>query len=418
MITNLKITNCYAFNKTVEFSMKADMRTKKFYTNVYQGKNDINILKSASIYGPNNTGKTTFITCIKGIRDVLLNKKAHMDNNLFSRSNICEIEVSFLQDEKEYQYEYKYDSKKEEYIYEKFLEIQKDKQVVYYIKDTKNNKYKCDGNKEIEDILKITSKNNILIYTIDTKGFPILDKVKKILTTFASKIDVIDMNNIPNNKTIEFLKNKDNMTKKVVEFIKNADLYLEDYAYEENAKFEDMKSSNEKITQMADEKILKNQNLAEQMKVVSYYKGKQVPSMLFDSIGTKKIAALASYVLDAIENDRILVIDELDSSLHFKITRAIIGLFNNERNKKGQLICTLHDVSLLDCKKMFRKEQIYFTAKDEKQTYLYSLKDFTYHNDGVRADTTDIIEKYEKGFFGAIPEPDLVSTLIETEEEK
>ena len=39
----------------------------------------------------------------------------------------------------------------------------------------------------------------------------------------------------------------------------------------------------------------------DQIRLVSTYKGVQVPSMLFDSTGTKKIAALASYIIEGIE---------------------------------------------------------------------------------------------------------------------
>ena len=88
---------------------------------------------------------------------------------------------------------------------------------------------------------------------------------------------------------------------------------------------------------------------------------------------------------------------------------------NNELNKNAQLIATLHDISLLDCKKMFRKEQIWFTDKNEEQTELYSLKDFSYEQSGIRADTTDIQDRYSKGAFGAIPDPDLISTLLEVD---
>lgn len=215
------------------------------------------------------------------------------------------------------------------------------------------------------------------------------------------------MNNIPNSKTIEMLKNKNEETKKIVEFIKNADIYLEDYRYEENIQFRvDGKE--------ADERILKNQNVMDQIKLVSVYKGREVPSIIFDSLGTRKIVALASYVITAIEKGKTLIVDELDSSLHFKITRAIISMFNNDVNKSSQLIATLHDISLLDCKKMFRKEQIWFTDKSEKGTELYSLKEFSYEQTGVR-DTTDIQEKYRKGAFGAIPDPDLISALLEVD---
>lgn len=133
--------------------------------------------------------------------------------------------------------------------------------------------------------------------------------------------------------------------------------------------------------------------------------------MLFDSTGTKKMAALASYGLDALENGRILVIDELDNSLHFRLTRAIIALFNNELNQNAQLIATIHDVSLLDCQTLFRKEQIWFTHKDGENAYLYSLAEFTAEKAGVR-DTSDLIEKYQKGMFGALPEPELFQSLL------
>ena len=150
----------------------------------------------------------------------------------------------------------------------------------------------------------------------------------------------------------------------------------------------------------------------DQIRLISVYKGRPVPSIMFDSLGTRKIAALASYVITAINEGKTLIVDELDSSLHFKITRAIISMFNNEINKKAQLIATLHDISLLDCKKMFRKEQIWFTDKTDDGTELYSLKEFSYDQTGIR-DTTDIQDRYSKGAFGAIPEPDLISTLLE-----
>ena len=65
MITSLKFKNCFAFNNEVEMTLKADMRTKMFYCNVANINENLNVLKSAVIYGPNNTGKTTLINCIK-----------------------------------------------------------------------------------------------------------------------------------------------------------------------------------------------------------------------------------------------------------------------------------------------------------------------------------------------------------------
>lgn len=49
-------------------------------------------------------------------------------------------------------------------------------------------------------------------------------EMKQILVGFAEKIDIINMNNIPMQHTIELMKNKNQLQENVVEFIKNADL--------------------------------------------------------------------------------------------------------------------------------------------------------------------------------------------------
>lgn len=411
MLTSLRFNNCFAFNEPVELSLKADMRTQKFYSNISPLTENLNILKSAVIYGPNNTGKTTFINCIKALKNTLLNQAIYLKSNIFTNNDICESFMSFIYENREYSYEYKYDASKGVYLYEKMCEIIRDKynnekSQIIYLKDYINEKYECSKDLNLETILGLTSNDNILIYTVQTDKFEILSKVKEILTAIANSIEVVDMNKIPIEKTIEILKKNDEETEKLVSFIKNADMYLEDYMYVENINVDI-----EVDGKILDERTPKNQNIIDRAKMVSVYKGKMVPSIVFDSLGTTKFAALASYVIQAIEQGKTLVIDELDSSLHFKITRAIISMFNNDINRKAQLIATLHDISLLDCKKMFRKEQIWFTDKDDNGVKLYSLKEFSYDSCGVR-DTSDIQEKYSKGEFGAIPEPDLISTMI------
>lgn len=161
------------------------------------------------------------------------------------------------------------------------------------------------------------------------------------------------------------------------------------------------------------EKVLNtSSSFVDMLHLVSVYKGKAVPSILYDSTGTKKTAALASYVIDSLENGRILIVDELDNSLHFKITRAIIALYNNELNNSAQLICTVHDISLLDCQRLFRKDQIWFTHKDKENVYLYPLTAFTSEKNVIR-ETSALIEKYKQGVFGALPEPDFLNILLE-----
>ena len=411
MIIEIRVKNCFAFDKQVIFSMKADMRNKKFASNVHR-ENNFNILKTAGIYGPNNAGKTCLIKCIKAIRQILLNKKPGLMPNIFTDSDICELGVTFLAFGRKFSYDFKYDTAEKEFIYESFSEILKDqygneKEIFWLVKDSVQGQYSC-ADEDAVQMMPLMAKNNLLCYLIDTSKFEHLEEMKKIIVDFAGKIDIINMNNIPMEHTIKLMKNKNQLQQKVVDFIKNADLYMDNFEY---ADMDQIKVKAEDEGEKPDEKVLElPETIMDQIRLVSTYKGVHVPSMLFDSTGTKKIAALAGYVVEGLEQGRILVIDELDSSIHFKLTRAIVAMFNNELNINAQMIFTIHDINLMDCKKLFRKEQIWFVHKDKDGVYVYSLADFTAQQ-GVR-DTTDIIEKYRKGALGALPDPELLNSLL------
>ena len=411
MIIEVRAKNCYAFRDEITFSMKADMRIKKFSSNVHK-ENKFNILKTVGIYGPNNAGKTCLIKCIRAIRGILLGEENELMPNIFTGNSVCELGMTFMSTGRKFAYDFKYDVQNKEYIYEKFSEIKKDeydneKEVCWLKKDSLSGEYKCiDEN--LQGMFSVISKNNLLYNLIDVSKFEKMAEMKSHLIGLAKKIEVVNMNNIPMKHTIELMKNKNSLQNKIVAFIKNADLYLDNFEYVEMDKIEtEFEGSNDK----PEEEVLDVvENLMDQIRLVSTYKGVRVPSLLFDSTGTKKIAALASYVIEALEQGKILVIDELDSSIHFKLTRAIVAMFNNELNESAQMIFTVHDINLMDCKRMFRKEQIWFVHKDEEGVYVYSLADFT-AEDGIR-DTTDIIEKYKKGVLGALPDPELINSLL------
>lgn len=412
MIIELRAKNCFSFEDPIVFSMKADMRNKKFASNVYR-ENNFNILKTAGIYGPNNAGKTCLVKCFNAIKKIMLNKKPNLTPNSFTKNSICELGITFLAEGREFSYDLHYDAQNEEFLYEKFLEIQKDqygneKEILWLEKDTVNQRYSCID-QDVLLMIPLMSSNNLLCYVIDASKFEHLEKMKKIIIEFAQKIDILNMNNIPMKKTIESMKNKGGLQKKVVEFIKNADLYMDNFEYVDMDQIKiDDRTENEK----PDEEVLNmREKLMEQIRLVSTYKGVKVPSLIFDSTGTKKIATLASYIIEGLEKGRILIVDELDSSIHFKITRAIVEMFNNELNTNAQMIFTVHDINLMDCKRMFRKEQIWFVHKDQDGVYVYSLADFTARQ-GVR-DTTDIMEKYRKGALGALPDPELINSLLD-----
>lgn len=427
MILSVRVNNFLVYSNAVELSAKADMHIKKFADNVYKSKN-FSILKSICIYGANNSGKTCLIRAINSIKNVLLGIVAEVPPNIFTGDATCSLGISFVEGERSFSYDFKYDSfiengYKRGFVYECMKELFVDKYGNYsekelFVRDVLNNKYLFAEDEDLSKVLGLVSNDNILIYTINTGKYPVVEKYKKVLRDFAENIDILDMNNIPIAKTISALKNNEKIKDKTVELIKLADLDIDDYRYVNNDQTN--VASNESDGPKPQEEILKNAISVEDMfRLVSIHKGKAVQSLSFDSTGTKKIVAVASYVVDALFSGKTLIIDELDSSLHFKLTRAIVSLFNNKLNNGAQLIFTAHDVTLLDCKKLFRKDQIWFASKDFSSEYLYSLDDFTAQEDKIRSET-DLFEKYNSGVLGAVPEPDLISILLSnsTEEKK
>ena len=69
-----------------------------------------------------------------------------------------------------------------------------------------------------------------------------------------------------------------------------------------------------------------------------------------ESDGTQKLFSVLPYILFAIQEGRLLIIDELDAKLHPKLLRYIISLFKNpEINKHGsQIVFTSHDLTTMN----------------------------------------------------------------------
>jgi AAA15 family ATPase/GTPase len=118
-----------------------------------------------------------------------------------------------------------------------------------------------------------------------------------------------------------------------------------------------------------------------------------------ESHGTQKLFAYAGPILDVLKNGKILIVDELDSSLHQKMVRFLISLIQNAALNKNnsQLIFTTHNTSLLDSD-LFRRDQIWFMEKDQDQaSHLYPLTDFSPRKG-------EALEKgYLLGRYGALP---------------
>ena len=124
-----------------------------------------------------------------------------------------------------------------------------------------------------------------------------------------------------------------------------------------------------------------------------------------ESDGTRKVFAALPVLMLALNQGRLVIIDELDAKLHPKLLRYIISLFTNrEINKNGaQLLFTSHDMSTLK-NDVFRRDEIWFAAlNNEHSSEIYSLYEIR-REDGSRINATASYDKqYLEGRYGADP---------------
>jgi len=119
------------------------------------------------------------------------------------------------------------------------------------------------------------------------------------------------------------------------------------------------------------------------------------------STGTKKFFSMLRLVLEALKDGDVLIVDELDKSLHTEWTQLLINLFHDPDTnpKNAQLIFATHDTNLLNSD-LFSRDQIYLIEKNRfGASELFPLSSYT----GLRKNTP-IEQWYLSGRFGAIPQ--------------
>lgn len=124
-----------------------------------------------------------------------------------------------------------------------------------------------------------------------------------------------------------------------------------------------------------------------------------------ESDGTKKLIAALPVLLIALQEGRMVIIDELDAKLHPKLLRYVISIFKNQKiNQHGaQLLFTSHDMATMK-NTVFRRDEIWFAALDEDQSSeIYSLYEIR-REDNERINSTAAFDKqYLEGRYGADP---------------
>ena len=122
-----------------------------------------------------------------------------------------------------------------------------------------------------------------------------------------------------------------------------------------------------------------------------------------ESAGTQMWFRIMGPALAALRSGRILLFDEIDASLHPRLSARLLAVFQDpQTNPHGaQLLFTSHDASLLNT---LNRDEVWLTEKgSDGATRLVSLAEFG----GERVRKSLNLERaYLQGRFGAIPDVD------------
>ncbi|CZR05892.1 hypothetical protein SAMN04488048_11528 [Trichococcus flocculiformis] len=413
MLLEFKVKNFLSFKDEQIFSMVASNLTELPENRIEVSEGDLYLLKSASIFGANASGKSNLLAGISFMRGFILNsvKDSQDEGNIanisfalnteYQKKN-TEFELTFLHNDLLVRYGFEIGKKK---VDEEWLYI--DEELVFLRKDSILAEFSIDYIKEDEAYLKFSMTNEkslflTILSTTNTKFAEI------ILDFFRNNINVINGLGISRiDFTKRMIKDGDKKFKEqLLEMLKVADFNINNLEVKES-KFQiqnvdDSEIPEEILNQLKldTNRLLSEHNVYDAKgEIVGIHK---FDSEVFESSGTNEFLKIAGPIIDTLQHGKILFIDEIDAQLHPLMTRYILELFNSEHNNSGQLIITSHNSTILD-NELQRRDQIWFAEKDILEaSHLTSLANYRFKGEVVRKD-----EKYEKNYlrgkYGAIP---------------
>ena len=395
MLLEFTVGNFLSFKDKKTFSLEAAGISEHKENVVKEGK--YKVLRSAVIYGANSSGKSNFIKALDFMVETIKNSsKLNSTDKLNVKPFLLNIdtekkpsffEILFIDNEIRYRFGFELDNDKihSEWLY--ILEKESKKEVCYFVRNSNGIGIKNVFNEALGLELK-TRDNGLFLAVADQFNITSAKNVMLKITLLYIRSGIEHSNSIfATNMMCDNQKDRETLNS----FLRKLDLGFEDFNLE----------SIDGLTFSSKVKTLHNiyNNTGAVISSVEFKLTEQ------ESSGTNKIFDLSGFVLLSIKLGLVLVIDELDSKLHPILTQEIIKLFNNPETNlyNAQLIFTTHDTNLLGAN-LFRRDQIWFTKKDEfEATDMYSLLEFK-DEDGktIRKDRSFEAD-YIRGRYGAIP---------------
>jgi len=410
VLLDIEIKNLKSFKNQTIFSMEAENKIEDRNSfEVEVGKEKFELLKTAVLFGGNASGKSNFTSVLSIFRYYLFNKgieKYNKEGFRFGEEDKnSTIKVRNVVDDKIYEYILEINFNTKKIIKEKLYITALERKLVFERENNKIVKYDKEIFSEYEITIgfineTLTDSDSVISRIIEWR-------VPEEIEKYIFYIDKIKINNYSDDLGKYIYENKNNK-KLVIEFLKKIGIIVNDIeVYREKNEFflKNIRESKEFqiLSEKEQEKLLSQIAYIYRIHFVYEDKQKQKYKLNYyeQSAGTQKILSMFFPIYNLLNNGGVMIIDELDITLHYSLIKEIIKMFNSvEYNRKNaQLIFTTHNLLLLDFN-LFREDQIWFLENNDVSTgtELYSLSDI----EGYEKNKY-LLRDYLNGNFGGIP---------------
>lgn len=410
MLIEFSVKNFLSFKEKVTLSMEKGNGDENL-ENVISHDN-VDLLKTAAIYGANASGKSNLLKALTGSILMVRNsnwipvggKWNFIKPFLFdevSKKRPSEFEFVFIANGIKYRYFFSADENK---VYDEVLDAYYSQKPTNIFTRTKTNLYEFNNDKnKLESLSTNNTENKLFLSTATTWNY---DKTKDAYLWFSSAIDTYDsFDHIASKDLVDYSNGEENLKEFALKLLRKADILIKDIIvdYEKNEIDSTMVDMLVPSLTRTDEKFkVKNVKIELEHEVMDERNHKHTYKLNFteESSGTRVLFALAPFLKRAFETTKVIVVDELEKSMHPALVEFIVKLFHNKEINKAnsQLIFTTHATNLLNLD-LLRRDQIWFTEKNPENgvSDLYPLDSFS-----VRKDE-NIQKGYVNGRYGAIP---------------
>ena len=438
MLLRYIVSNFKSIGHPVEFSMfPTEKNTDERFLKTIQTKaGEWKVLWRGGFFGPNASGKSSFIESIEFARDYLVDGQKSgkgtginpFRGKLDDLKGMSSFQFLFYLDGEVYEYGFSLDRYQ---VHEEWLMqlTEKDLEPLFTRStDEKGvteieieSRFAPDNSKDriLAEVLKGSiqeeQKNQLFLYKLYDNGI----KKAEVIVKWFKELQII----FPKSKIRALpvrMREDEDLRNYIAEMLEKMDtgvhgisVVSDEIDFHEFAEKMDLpKELIEEIEEIKNgivslfgkyfiftENKKKKKTILVQMKFDHQLNGRTIQFNLDEeSDGTQRLIDLLPMLFEVGTSTDIYFVDEIDRSLHTKLSQFLLDEFVS-RSEEGysQIIFTAHDVNLINLRR-FRQDEIWFIEKNERgESTLRPFSDFEVK------EGQDELKAYLSGRFGAVP---------------